>query len=477
MPPIVSLSMIVKIGAETLGRCLASARELVGEMVVVDTGSTDDSKAIALALGARVHDFKWSDSFADARNASLDLCQAPWIFWLDADEWLDPENQARFKALIEQLPEENTAYLMNQVSEQENAEELAVSQARFFRNAPGLRWRYRVHEQILPSCNGLGFRQARVPIAIRHSGYASEALSRTKEERNRRLLRLENAENPDDTWVLYQLGKIQARDHPDEARRFLRAALEKTKADDALRRRLHSLLVEIEMTHGTPAEALANVQKALDEIPNDTNLLSHAGRLAFEAGDLVGAKRHFSALLETKPDPDEFLHAVDLSLRGWQTRHNLAVTLYHQGRVRDAERLWRQNSEEPTPPALSWLWLAGIFQQEQRWDELAQALAHLEEARDVATLQVRSQAYLALEEFDRARIAIIEWTRLEPRNVLPRLLLSRAYIQEGEDLDAAEAALLAVLELDPENSEARHNLKAVRTYRADLETPEGERGA
>ena len=70
MPPIVSLSMIVKNGAETLGRCLASARELVGEMVVVDTGSTDDSKAIALALGARVHDFKWSDSFADARVAA-----------------------------------------------------------------------------------------------------------------------------------------------------------------------------------------------------------------------------------------------------------------------------------------------------------------------------------------------------------------------------------------------------------------------
>ena len=475
MPPKVSLSMIVKNGAETLERCLASVSALVDEMIVIDTGSTDGSKAIAEAAGAVVHDFEWTDSFADARNASLDHCQGSWIFWLDADEWLDPANQGRFKALIDQLPDRNTAYLMNQVSQQADAQELAVSQARLFRNAPGLRWRYRVHEQISPCCNALGFRQARAPIAIQHSGYASEALSRSKEERNRRLLRIENAENPGDTWVLYQLGKIQARDHPDEARLILRAALEKTKAGDALRRRIHSLLVEIDMTQGKAGDALANVQNALKEIPNDTNLLSHAGRLAFEAGDLTRAERHFTTLMETKPDAEEYLHALDLSLRGWQTRHNLAVVFHNQGRLRDAERLWKENASEKTAATFSWLGLAGIFQREQRWDDLNAAIAHLENANDAASLQVRSQAHLALKQFDQARATIAAWIDLEPRNVLPRLLLSRAFIHEATDLDAAEAALLAVLELDNENHEGLHNLEAVRKYREELANVSSDR--
>ena len=468
MRPKVSLNMIVKNGEEPLARCLDSARGIVDEMIVVDTGSTDKSKAVAVASGAIVHDFAWTDSFAAARNAALDLSSGDWIFWLDADEWLDADARILLRTLFSQLPDINTAFLMNQVSEQEHAEEIAVSQARLFRRVADLRWEHRVHEQILPVCKALGFREARLPIAIRHSGYASEALTRGKEERNRRLLRLEHDENPDDTWVLYQLGKIQARDHPDEARSFLLAALGKTKPSEALRGRIQSIAVEIDMTRGNTQDARAKVEQALDEIPNDTSLLSHAGRLAFEADDLLTAEKHFAALLQNAPDPDEFLHGVDLSLRGWQTRHNLAVVLHRQGRLRDAERLWKENAAEPTNPSLSWLWLAGIFQQEQRGDDLKSALAHLENERDAPSLQVRSQGHLALKQFEQARSTIAEWIALEPTNVTPRLLLSRSYIIEAKYLDAAESALLDLLALDPENDEGLHNLQAVREYREDL---------
>ena len=88
--------------------------------------------------------------------------------------------------------------------------------------------------------------------------------------------------------------------------------------------------------------------------------------------------------------------------------------------------------------------------------------------RDAASLQVRTQAYLALEEFDLARATLAQWSELEPQNVLPRLLLSRSHIAEEENFEAAEAALLAVLELDPENAEAGHNLEAVRKYREEV---------
>lgn len=88
--PTLSLSMIVKNEAAHLPRCLASVRDLVDEMVVVDTGSTDETIPISESFGARVGHFPWNGDFSAARNASLRLCTGDWVLVLDADEALDP---------------------------------------------------------------------------------------------------------------------------------------------------------------------------------------------------------------------------------------------------------------------------------------------------------------------------------------------------------------------------------------------------
>ena len=80
---ILSLAMIVKNEAANLPRCLASVQGLVDEMVVVDTGSTDDTVAIAESFGARMGHFPWTDDFAAARNESLRLCTGGWVLVLD----------------------------------------------------------------------------------------------------------------------------------------------------------------------------------------------------------------------------------------------------------------------------------------------------------------------------------------------------------------------------------------------------------
>ena len=67
--------------------------DLVDEIVVVDTGSTDATAAVASRFGARVYPFPWVDSFAAARNESLRHARGDWIFWLDGDERLDEENR------------------------------------------------------------------------------------------------------------------------------------------------------------------------------------------------------------------------------------------------------------------------------------------------------------------------------------------------------------------------------------------------
>src|SRR5207248_6049870 len=108
----VSLSMIVKDEEANLPGCLLSVADLVDEIVVVDTGSSDQTREVARQHGARVHDFPWIDDFAAARNESLRHATGDWIFWLDADDRLNEENRQKLRGVFAGLKDENVAYAM-----------------------------------------------------------------------------------------------------------------------------------------------------------------------------------------------------------------------------------------------------------------------------------------------------------------------------------------------------------------------------
>src|SRR6516165_3214885 len=149
----VSLCMIARDEEANLAACLATVADLVQEIVVVDTGSTDATRAVARHWGAWVHDFPWCDDFAAARNESVSHASCEWIFWLDADDRIDETNRSRLRRLFAGLAGENAAYLMRYVALDDGGpgRTSAVDHARLFRNHPLVRWQYRVHEQILPA--------------------------------------------------------------------------------------------------------------------------------------------------------------------------------------------------------------------------------------------------------------------------------------------------------------------------------------
>jgi len=95
--PLISLAMIVKNEEAALAHCLESVKDLVDEMVIVDTGSTDNTIAIAQEFGARVYHFQWCDDFSAARNESLKYCKGDWILVLDADEAIDALDYEKIK--------------------------------------------------------------------------------------------------------------------------------------------------------------------------------------------------------------------------------------------------------------------------------------------------------------------------------------------------------------------------------------------
>src|SRR5262249_36836699 len=133
--------MIVKNEEDNLSSCLGSVRGSVQEMIVVDTGSTDQTKPIAVRHGARVVDFTWVDSFAAARNEALRHATGSWIFWLDADDRLNDENRGKLDALFAGLEDENVAYVMKCLClpDQPGGAATVVDHVRLFRNDPRLR--------------------------------------------------------------------------------------------------------------------------------------------------------------------------------------------------------------------------------------------------------------------------------------------------------------------------------------------------
>ncbi|PTT81248.1 glycosyltransferase family 2 protein [Pelomonas sp. HMWF004] len=195
-----ALVVIARDEAPRIGRLLDSVRPWVDEMLVLDTGSRDDTAAVAAAHGARVSRFAWCDDFAAARNQALALAGADWHLVLDADEWLIDGGTA-LQALRHTPPAFVGALQLRDHFELAPGQPGQASTwlSRVLPSA--VRYAGRVHEQPqhrLPV--------QRLPLTVGHDGYLAERLA-CKRGRNRQLLTQALADAPDDAYLWYQLGK------------------------------------------------------------------------------------------------------------------------------------------------------------------------------------------------------------------------------------------------------------------------------
>ena len=301
----ISLAMIVKNEEANLADCLASAADLVDEIVVVDTGSTDRTKEVAQRIHARVFDFPWIDDFAAARNASLEHATGDWIFWLDADDRLDQENRGRLRTLFAGLKDENAAYIMKYWCPANGAKAGVVTfdHLRLFRQNPAARWQYRIHEQIHPVLERLGYSIRPSDVTILHLGYQEAATRDRKSQRNLRLLQLEDSERPNDGFTLFNLGcTYQEIGRLSEAVACYRRGLRYAGAGQSYLRKLYVMLTRAHRQLGQTGEATAVCREGRTRYPHDPELLCQQAWLLYLAGDYQGAE---SSLLQILTDPVE----------------------------------------------------------------------------------------------------------------------------------------------------------------------------
>lgn len=162
----VSLCMIVKNEEETIGRCLDSVRDLVDEINIVDTGSTDRTKEIVSRYTDRIFDFEWIQDFAAARNYSFDQATQDYVFWLDADDVLLERDRERFRELKNTLDSRIDSVIMNYVLSRDAAgnPHNVTRHNRLVKRSIVPRWIYPIHEILVVRGNLLFS-----PVEITHA--------------------------------------------------------------------------------------------------------------------------------------------------------------------------------------------------------------------------------------------------------------------------------------------------------------------
>jgi hypothetical protein len=264
----VSLTLIVRNEQDNLPRCLESVRGLFDEIVVVDTGSTDATRAIAAEFGARVFDFAWIGDFAAARNAALAQATGDYVFWLDADDVIEPGERAKLERLLGGLSQSPQAgYVVRcacDPSSDGSGGEVVVDHIRLFPLRDDVRWTYRVHEQIVPALKRAGIPLLWTDLTVRHLGYIDPSLRARKLERDAGILHQELKDRPDDPFVLFNLGAIAIEwgDGP-QALEYLLRRLSRSAPSDSITRKLFVLIARAHQMTGDTGAALRSCAEGL----------------------------------------------------------------------------------------------------------------------------------------------------------------------------------------------------------------------
>lgn len=201
--------MIVKNEELNLRGCLSRVADYVDEIVIVDTGSTDDTKSIAMEFTDKVYDFEWCMDFAAARNFSISKASYDWILVLDGDEYITDFSRVTVELFMENKINERKVGRIERINilEEANGEQKHKERINRLFNRNYFNYEGIIHEQI-QGINGKPYKTDTVDISAEHIGYTKDVLNRTnKINRNIELLKLALEDNLEDPYIYFQLGK------------------------------------------------------------------------------------------------------------------------------------------------------------------------------------------------------------------------------------------------------------------------------
>lgn len=202
-----SLCMIVKDEEKTLEKCLNSVEGLVDEIIIIDTGSRDTTKEIALKYTKNVFDFVWCNDFSKARNFAISKASNEWILVLDADEVVSEYSKESLNKFRKKFKTNVGRIKRINIYEDKYGIKKYIERVNRLFNKNNFEYEGIIHEQVVGK-NGEIYSTNDIDLCVDHIGYSKEVLNRTnKITRNIELLTIAIGENPNDPYTYYQLGK------------------------------------------------------------------------------------------------------------------------------------------------------------------------------------------------------------------------------------------------------------------------------
>jgi tetratricopeptide (TPR) repeat protein len=345
----VSAALIVRNESAFIEDCLKSLEGLVDEIVVVDTGSTDDTVEKARHFPVKLHSFQWQQDFSAARNYAIDQASGDWILYIDADERLEVPDLAVWHDIVADAGKAGwklrfyprvgwTPYM----------------ELRLFRNDPRVRFRGVIHERMQDGvdavCRSDGLEIGSCNVTLRHIGY--EGGQRHKIARNVPMLRDYLAKDPDRVYCWWHLGEM-LRFAGDEvgATEAWQSGIEAARKYGASGCTSNAMpffsLILLEASRGRPVESL--IEEAIALFPQHLALRWLAAQHALERGQGEAARKDLEELASI--DPDNFVDArlaYNKMLFSYVSRESLALCHFRASRFREAADWYRRAA--PTAP-------------------------------------------------------------------------------------------------------------------------------
>ncbi len=304
-----SLCIIVKNEELALPKCLASVQDVVDEMVVLDTGSTDRTIEIAQQFDTKVYHFTWCNDFSAARNAALKYVTGDWILVLDADEILTPSIVPQLLQAIQS----DSHLLINLIRHEVGAEQSPYSLvSRLFRNHPGISFSRPYHAMIDDSVSLILTQEPHWQIgylpdvAILHEGYQKAAIAHhNKFAKAQAAMEGFLATHPTDPYVCSKLGALYIESGKiTQGIELLQRGLTSKGGDQTL--------YELHYHLGIAYTRTGNIEQAIAHYHTATQLpiypmlkigaYNNLGSLFKASGDLQAALTAYTTTVEIDPN-------------------------------------------------------------------------------------------------------------------------------------------------------------------------------
>lgn len=340
--------MIVRDEQEMLPGCLESVKDVIDEIIIVDTGSRDDTIEIAKKYGASVLEVQWEDDFSKVRNMALDQATGDWVLVMDADERLTAISSGELRGLLEASSSEGLRVQVRDfVRDNGNADYLVNTSTRIFRNRCEYRYTRRIHEQIEWAIvqAKLGPPPVNTNLTIDHYGYLKAIVTR-KEKRMRNLkLAEEEVRTVADGFSYYNLGVEYIR---HQRYKEALAALDKT-----LELVEHSQLLAAEAFHRKAicliemenfSQALSVLEQALKLHPGFTDLVFQKGEILCQLSQYRDALLAFQECRKMG-DATAGYYSV-LGIGGYRAAYAIALVYHALRNFPEALKWYRQSLKE-----------------------------------------------------------------------------------------------------------------------------------